>query len=115
VEQLVARRAHIRRLADRGSKGLSWSKKMIDKIYTTYALYSPNHERIYIGYTGNLQSRLLSHNELGKKGWTIKYRPWELAYSEEFATKKEAMRREKELKSARGRQFIWQVIEKSMK
>jgi putative endonuclease len=87
---------------------------MSDKIYTTYALHSADHEKIYIGYTGNLQSRLLSHNELGKKGWTVKYRPWELVYSEEFLTKSEAIKREKELKSARGRQFIWKMIEESI-
>ncbi|MFA5669387.1 MAG: GIY-YIG nuclease family protein, partial [Balneolaceae bacterium] len=38
--------------------------------------------------------RFKSHNELGKKGWTIKYRPWEIVHTEEYATKKEAMARE---------------------
>ncbi|MEX0723823.1 MAG: GIY-YIG nuclease family protein [Gracilimonas sp.] len=42
---------------------------------TVYALYSPTYEKIYIGYTSNLEQRLLSHNKLGKKGWTVKYRP----------------------------------------
>ena len=79
-------------------------------MYTVYALYSPSHQKIYIGYTSNLEQRLLSHNSLGKKGWTIKFRPWELAYTEEFDTKKEAMRREKQLKSAKGREFIWEVV-----
>ena len=55
---------------------------------------------------------MLSHNKLGKKGWTIKYRPWEVVYSQEFTTKAEAMKREKELKSAKGRAFIWEIIEK---
>jgi putative endonuclease len=31
-------------------------------------------------------------------------------YSEEYTTKAEAMRREKELKSAKGRDFIWKMI-----
>jgi putative endonuclease len=52
-------------------------------MYTVYALYAPKHDKIYIGYTSNLEQRLLSHNKLGKKGWTIKFRPWELAYTEE--------------------------------
>ncbi|MDZ7807919.1 MAG: GIY-YIG nuclease family protein [Gracilimonas sp.] len=74
-------------------------------MFTVYALYSPSHQKIYIGYTSDLEQRLLSHNSLGKKGWTIKYRPWKLAYTEEFDTKKEAMRREKQLKSAKGREL----------
>jgi putative endonuclease len=81
--------------------------------FTTYALYSPDYEKIYIGFTGDLEARLLSHNKLGKKGWTIKYRPWELVYQQRFATKPEAMKREKELKSAKGRQFIWSIIEEN--
>ncbi|MCH2451020.1 MAG: GIY-YIG nuclease family protein [Gracilimonas sp.] len=79
-------------------------------MFTVYALYSPSHQKIYIGYTSNLEQRLLSHNSLGKKGWTIKYRPWKLAYTEEFETKKEAMLREKQLKSAKGREYIWEVV-----
>jgi putative endonuclease len=31
-------------------------------------------------------------------------------YSEDYASKVEATRREKELKSARGRDFIWKMI-----
>jgi len=84
-------------------------------MFTVYALYSPSHQKIYIGFTSDLEQRLLSHNSLGKKGWTIKYRPWKLAYTEEFETKKEAMRREKQLKSAKGREFIWEVVNEKFK
>ncbi len=66
---------------------------------------------MYIGYSSNLPARLLSHNKLGTKGWTLKYRPWELVHSEVFETKAEAMRRERQLKSAKGREFIWGLID----
>ena len=56
---------------------------------------------------------MLSHNSLGKKGHTLKFRPWSLVYTEEFAVKADAMRREKELKSAKGRKSIWELIEPS--
>lgn len=72
-------------------------------MFKVYALYSPNHDKIYVGYSSNLQARMRSHNELGKKGWTIKYRPWEIVFTESFATKAEAMKRERELKTAKGR------------
>ena len=79
-------------------------------MFTVYVLFSPNFNKIYIGYTSNLLQRLLSHNELAKKGWTIRFRPWTVIHTEEFATKTEAMNREKQLKSAKGREFIWKEI-----
>jgi putative endonuclease len=52
----------------------------------------------------------LSHNELAKKGHTIKYRPWVVAHTEEYQTKSEAMKREGQLKSANGRAFARNII-----
>ncbi|MES2005362.1 MAG: GIY-YIG nuclease family protein [Bacteroidota bacterium] len=79
-------------------------------MFKVYILYSPSHNKIYIGYTGNLEQRLLSHNELGKKGWTIRFRPWKLVHFEEYNSKAEALLREKELKAGKGREWIWQEI-----
>jgi putative endonuclease len=79
-------------------------------MYTVYVLYSSLHAKIYVGYTGNLEARLLSHNELGKKGWTIKFRPWVLVYKEEYKTKPEALSREKELKTSKCRKWVWDEI-----
>ena len=74
--------------------------------YFTYVLFSPTYDQIYIGFSNNPEKRLISHNELAKKGWTIRFRPWILLHQEAFETKKEAMAREKELKSAKGRRWI---------
>jgi putative endonuclease len=79
-------------------------------MFIVYVLYSITYDKIYIGYSSNLAARLLSHNTLAKKGWTIKYRPWEVLYKEVYDTKKQAMEREKELKSAKGRIFIRSLI-----
>ncbi len=79
-------------------------------MFTVYILYSENHNKIYIGYTSNKEQRLLSHNELGTKGYTLRYRPWKLIYTESFLLKSDAMKREKQLKSAKGREFIWNLI-----
>nr|WP_245845660.1 hypothetical protein [Mucilaginibacter xinganensis] len=35
-----------------------------------------------------MTDRFLSHNELATKGRTVKYRPWVIAHTEEFQTKK---------------------------
>ena len=75
-------------------------------MYTVYVLYSEKFDKLYIGFTTDLHNRLLSHNHLAKKGFTVKYRPWKLMHSETFQSQKEAMRREKQLKSGQGRKWI---------
>jgi len=84
---------------------------MNEVIYTVYVLYSFKYDKIYIGYTSNLIERFKSHNELGKKGWTIKYRPWIVAYTEVFENKSEAKKREQQLKSGAGRSYCWQQVD----
>ena len=79
-------------------------------MYYVYVLYSRNYEKIYVGFTFDLEQRLLSHNQLSKKGWTINFRPWIIIDTEEFNCKPEAMIREKQLKSASGREWSWEKI-----
>jgi putative endonuclease len=74
--------------------------------FTVYVLYSQQFNKHYVGFTSDLQSRLLSHNSLATKGFTVLYRPWTLIHTEVFETKSEAMKREKWLKSGVGRAFI---------
>ena len=78
--------------------------------FIVYVLFSQVNNKIYIGFTSDLEARILSHNLLATKGWTIKFRPWTLAHAESFSSKAEAMKREKELKSAKGREFIRKTI-----
>ena len=75
-------------------------------MYTVYVLYSKQHDKLYIGFTSNLEARLKSHNELDKKGFTVRYRPWKLIHTETFENKTDAMQREKQLKSGQGRAWI---------
>ncbi len=79
-------------------------------MYSVYILYSKKFDKIHVGYTSNLSERLLSHNQLANRGWTIKYRPWTVVYCEEFRTKEEATIRERQLKTAKGREWIWSEI-----
>ncbi|MBL0357111.1 MAG: GIY-YIG nuclease family protein [Chitinophagaceae bacterium] len=78
--------------------------------FTVYILYSAKYNKIYIGYTSNLIQRFYSHNELGKDGYTKKFRPWIVIYTEVFEIKPAAMKREKQLKSSCGRKWIWSKI-----
>ena len=79
-------------------------------MFTVYVLHSRSHDKIYIGYTSKLKQRFLSHNQLGNKGWTIKFRPWVIIHTELFELKSQALLREKQLKSAAGRRFIREHI-----
>jgi len=80
-------------------------------MFAVYVLYSPSFKQIYIGFTSDLENRLLSHNELATKGHTNKYRPWVIAHTEDYETKTEAIKRENYLKSTQGRKFARRIIE----
>jgi putative endonuclease len=80
--------------------------------YVVYVLKSLSSNRHYVGYTSNLISRFKSHNFLGKKGYTTRYRPWFVVHVEFFSIKKEAMLREKFLKSGKGREWMKNNITK---
>ncbi len=116
MEQLVARWAHNPKVA--GSSPASATKQgrpvfrmaFLYCMFTVYVLYSAKHDKIYIGFTGDLAARFSSHNSLAKKGYTVKFRPWEIAYSEEHGSKAGAMKKEKQLKSATGRKWVWSLI-----
>ncbi|NOU62392.1 GIY-YIG nuclease family protein [Marinifilum caeruleilacunae] len=82
-------------------------------MFDVYVLYFPQYDKIYIRYTSDLQARFLSHNELATKGYTIRYRPWEILYTESFHTKQESMKRERQLKSHQGRNFIRELIKRN--
>ena len=61
--------------------------------------------RLYIGHTEDIPRRLSQHNAR-KGGWTAAHGPWVLVHRESFATRAEAMRREKALKSGRSNQEL---------
>ncbi|MBI3442376.1 MAG: GIY-YIG nuclease family protein [Candidatus Sungbacteria bacterium] len=83
--------------------------------FYVYAIYN-NKGKVYIGYTVDIEKRLARHNNLSphkKSSFTYKQgQNWQLVYSEEHSTREEARRREQQLKSSRGRNFIRQMIEK---
>jgi putative endonuclease len=58
-------------------------------------------------------NRFKSHNQFGKD-WTAGFRPWVVIYCEYFADKKDAMHREKQLKSAAARERIHDLIKEEL-
>jgi putative endonuclease len=78
--------------------------------FVIYVLYSERFNKNYAGFTSNLIERFKSHNHLGTKGFTLKFRPWIVIHVEFFNSKSEAMKREKYLKTGIGREFIQNLI-----
>ncbi len=78
--------------------------------FVVYVLYSEKFDKTYTGFTANLLDRFKSHNYLAKSGYTIKFRPWKVIHVEFFNEKKDAMKREKFLKTGQGRLFIKSLI-----
>ena len=82
-------------------------------MYYVYVLQNKESNKIYIGQTSNLEKRIRQHNdsEFDKRSFTkLNKGEWLLVHKEDFETRKEAMKREKELKSSRGRDFIKTII-----
>lgn len=54
---------------------------------------------LYTGSTNNLEKRFLEHKNGKGSKYTRSHKPLKLIYTEEFATKSEALKREIEIKS----------------
>jgi len=78
-------------------------------MYVVYALYSRKLDRLYIGQTKDLTKRLDEHQR-GLSFYTRRSDDWDLIHTEDLTTRTQAMRREKELKTSRGRQFLRRII-----
>ena len=63
-------------------------------MYYTYVLKSQKDDKLYIGYTSDLQKRFKEHQK-GKVKSTKHRRLLELIFYEAFKNKKDAMRRQK--------------------
>jgi len=78
-------------------------------MFTVYVIYSENYDKIYIGQTIDLENRIMEHND-GLSNYTKKYIPWKVIHTEVFNSRSTALKREKQLKSSRGRSYIWKDI-----
>jgi putative endonuclease len=79
-------------------------------MYFLYILFSPKLNKYYIGFTTDIQDRIRKHNS-NHKGFTGGIGDWQLAYSEEFDNKTEAMKREIQIKKWKSRKLIEKLIQ----
>ncbi len=74
-------------------------------MFYVYALKSISHNYIYVGLTNNAIRRVTQHNH-GKERTTRHYRPFKLLRTWEFATRAEARKFEKYLKTCSGKEKL---------
>ena len=82
-------------------------------MYTVYAIYNKMGKKIYIGQTEDIERRLQQHNKIidNPSLYTSRFEgQWELIYKEQYTSRQEALKREKQLKSYQGRLFLRRLI-----
>jgi len=81
-------------------------------MYLVYILQSQTSGRFYVGQTHDVKARLAYHNSNWSK--SLKNRgPWTLRYTEPYATRSEAVRRERQIKSWKDRRMIERLVRAS--
>ena len=78
-------------------------------IFYVYILYSPALDQYYVGHTADLADRIFRHTNSGNKS-TKKADDWIVKYTEEFASRSEAMQREQAIKNKKSRKYIEWLI-----
>lgn len=73
--------------------------------YYVYILHSNKDSNFYVGYTNDIKKRIVEHNS-GKVKSTSLRRPFKLVYWEGCLSQKDALKREKYLKTAWGKRYI---------
>jgi putative endonuclease len=81
-------------------------------MFTVCVLRSLKNKKRYIGYTSKDSFKRLNEHNRGYNKWTKENKPFIIIYSEEYADKKEAIKRENFLKSGQGRKWLDENIEK---
>ena len=77
--------------------------------YYLYILKSQSAGKYYTGSSKNPQLRLKNHNTI-EKGFTSRYRPWEIVFTKEYASKELAQAAERKVKSWKNKKMIERLI-----
>ncbi len=64
-------------------------------VYVLKSIKWPN--KLYIGFTKDIDKRITQHNN-GETAYTKQFRPWKIIYYEAYSDKRDAEKRENQLK-----------------
>ena len=82
--------------------------------FTVYILFSFTKNKFYIGYTSDLEERIIQHNQKSK-GFIGKTNYWKIVYTENYTTKSEALLRGKQIKSWKSKIKIQELVSNTIK
>lgn len=82
-------------------------------MFYVYVLFSFRDHKLYYGYTTDLRKRINEHNA-GLNTSTKNRRPLKLIYYEAYISETDAKRREKFLKTGRGREVLKKHLEDTL-
>ncbi len=77
--------------------------------YSLYILKSKSFDKYYTGISQNPEVRLHYHNSL-EKGFTSRYRPWEIIFTKEYPDKATAQNAEKKIKNWKSKVMIERIL-----
>lgn len=80
--------------------------------YYCYILTNKNRTVLYVGYTDDLDRRIIEHSNGNGAVFTKKYNVCDLIYFEEFDNKKVAKSREKQLKNWH-KEWKWNLVKEA--
>ncbi|MBI5662604.1 MAG: GIY-YIG nuclease family protein [Ignavibacterium album] len=81
--------------------------------YYLYILKSKTSDKYYTGISEDVERRLEFHNTR-EKGFTSRYRPWEVVFKKEFENKAEAIRAERNVKRWKSKLMIEKLIKQEI-
>ena len=80
--------------------------------YTVYIPKSQQNGVYYIGSTGNLEEHIQRHNQ-GRSRYTKSGIPWKVVCTEQFENRFEAIKRERQIKRRKSRDYIEGLVRTS--
>jgi len=84
---------------------------LYNMFFFVYVLQNPLTKYLYVGFTTDLKSRLERHNQ-GEVGSTRNHRPLTLIFLEGYLNKLDALRRERYLKTSKGKAVLHVMLQK---
>jgi len=84
-------------LAESADSWDTFSAKIANFCPTVSCIYSATRDKYYVGSCEDVNKRLVKHNT-NHSGFTGKTLDWEIKWTEEHATKTDALKREKQIK-----------------
>lgn len=81
--------------------------------YCTYVLFSEKDAMLYVGYSTNLEKRLINHNSGGTKSTSYR-RPLKLIFCEFYLFEQDARNREMYFKTTAGKKALKLMLRSSL-